>query len=400
MTRRVVVIGGGLVGLGTAYALLRRNPGTRVTVLEKESAPGQHQSTHNSGVLHAGLYYAPGSFRAKLAVKGIRQMGAFCREHDVAIDVCGKVVVAVTDDEVPRLKALFERGLANGLTGLRMLSMAETKEIEPHVRCVAAVHVPEEGIADYAGVVRALALEIETRDGGEIVVNAPVTNIAKRDGGWMITAGNREHAADFIISCAGLHSDRIAEMAGETLEHRIVPFRGEYYHLAGKSSGLVRNLIYPVPDTRFPFLGVHLTRLIGGGIEAGPNAVLGLAREAYRKGTFSLRDTTDALSFIGLWRFINKYKAMVASEVRRSYSKARFAAALQRLVPEIDANDLAPGGAGVRAQALKRDGSIEQDFVFAERANALHVLNAPSPAATASLAIGEYIAERAAGVWM
>lgn len=391
----VAVVGGGLVGLGTAYALLQRSPGSRVVVLEKEERPGMHQSTHNSGVLHAGLYYKPGSEKARLAVTGIRRMTEFCRAHGVAHEICGKLVVATDETEVPRLRTLLERGTQNGLRGLRWLPAEAAREIEPHVNCVAAVHVPEEGIADYAGVVRALAAEVE-RLGGTVATGAAVTALRREGDGWRIATAAGEHRAGFLVNCAGLHSDRVAAMAGETPPCRIVPFRGEYFTLRPERAHLVRNLVYPVPDPSFPFLGVHFTRMVGGGIEAGPNAVLALAREGYTWGRIDVRDAGSALAFAGLWRFVGRHWRTTASEVRRSFSRALFTRALQRLVPEVREDDLVAGGAGVRAQAMLPSGQLVDDFLFVEGARALHVLNAPSPAATASLAIGEEIARRVA----
>ena len=389
----IVVIGGGLVGLGTAFALLRSENRPRVTVLEKEPGFGRHQSTHNSGVLHAGLYYKPGSAKARLAVRGIRLMTAFCEQHEIRHEIVGKLVVAVTSGELPRLQTLLERGQANGLRGLRLLSAEEANEIEPHVRCLQAVHVPEEGIVDYAGVVRALCAEI-AKLGGELRESATVSKLERRAEGWMVTAGASTIRADFLVNCAGLHSDRVAALAGETRSARIVPFRGEYFNLRESRRYLVRNLIYPVPDPAFPFLGVHFTRMIGGGIECGPNAVLATSREGYRRSNFSTRDVVDAVTFGGLWRFVARYPRMVGYELARSLSKTMFARSLQRLIPEIGTEDLEPGGSGVRAQAMRTDGANAEDFLFQERKDALHVLNAPSPGATASLAIGEEIASR------
>lgn len=390
---RVLIIGGGLVGLGTAFALLQRAPHLHVTVLDKESGFGRHQSTHNSGVLHAGLYYQPGSAKARLAVAGIRSMTAFCARHDIPHEITGKLVVAVTAEELPRLQTLLERGMANGLQGLRLLSAAEALEIEPHVRCLQAVHVPEEGIVDFAAVVAALGDEI-TALGGELGASAGVTSLARCSDGWVVTAGEATLEADFVVNCAGLQSDRVATMAGEVPPCRIVPFRGEYFELRESRRHLVRHLIYPVPDPAFPFLGVHFTRMIGGGIECGPNAVLATAREGYRRSQFSLRDMADAATFPGLWRFVAGHPRMTVFEVARSFSRKLFARSLQRLVPEITAADLIPGNAGVRAQAMRPDGTMVADFLFLERRDALHVLNAPSPAATASLTIGEEVAAR------
>jgi L-2-hydroxyglutarate oxidase len=389
---RVVIAGGGIVGLAAAYRLTERMPGASVTVLEKEKTPGQHQSGHNSGVLHCGLYYKPGSRRARLAVRGIRQMTEFCRRHSIAHDVCGKVVVAVSDDEVPRLHGLFDRGRENGLRDLRLLSAEELREIEPHAAGVAAIHVPEEGIADYPRVCQTLAEEIGSR-GGEILVNSEVKSIHRETAGWRIVHASGECAADWLITCAGLHSDRVAALTGRPRAVRIVPFRGEYYLLRPERQFLVRNLIYPVADPRFPFLGVHFTRRITGGIEAGPNAVLAFAREGYSKSDVNLRDLADALSYPGLWKFLRRYPDACWAELRRSFSKELFCRTLQRLVPEIRMDDLAPGGAGVRAQALSRDGSLVDDFHFVQGEREIHVVNAPSPGATASLAIGEEIVE-------
>lgn len=390
-----IVVGGGIIGLATAYKLLLASPGSAVTVLEKESDVGRHQSGNNSGVLHAGLYYRPGSYKARLAVNGTRQMTAFCEEHSVPHEICGKLVVATSDDEVPRLRTLLERGRTNGLTGLEWLEPERIREIEPHAAGVAAVRVPEEGIADYRRVCTALVGEIE-RLGGVVVTRARVLALRETAGGWAAESEAGDFQSAYLVNCAGLHADRVARLAGERPELRIVPFRGEYYRLRAEREGLVRNLIYPVPDAAFPFLGVHFTRMIRGGIEAGPNAVLAFAREGYTHGDVSARDLADALSFVGLRRFIARHAATCWSELRRSYSRGLFARALQKLVPEIRTDDLEPGGAGVRAQALLPDGTLVQDFHFVERERALHLLNAPSPGATASLAIGDEIVRRTA----
>jgi len=392
---RMVVVGGGIVGLATAWRIAQRIPGTRVTVLEKEAGVCRHQSGHNSGVLHCGLSYRPGTLKAKLAVRGIRQMVEFCRDHGVAHDVCGLLTVAANQEEMPRLNALHERGTANGLHGIRVLNRDQLREIEPHAEGVAALHVPEEGIADYPGVCDALVSEIG-KQGGEVVLNAEVKAIRKDGQGWRVESSAGDHACDRLVTCAGLYSDRVASLTGIPRTVRVVPFRGEYYKIRPERQHLVRNLIYPTPDPRFPFLGVHFTRLIRGGIEAGPNAVLSLAREGYSKRAFEFGDAADALSFPGLWRFLRKYPKTCWNEVRRSFSRELFCASLQRLVPEIQPEDLAPGGAGVRAQAMSADGSLVEDFHFEQGPRELHVVNAPSPAATASLAIGEYIAEMVA----
>jgi L-2-hydroxyglutarate oxidase len=389
----IAVIGGGIIGLATARALLRRDPSRRVVVLEKESAVGQHQSTHNSGVLHAGLYYRPGSLKADFAVRGIRAMTAFCREQGIAHEVCGKLVVAVEESEVPRLRTLLERGTANGLAGLRWMSGDEARELEPNVRCVAAVHVPEEGIADYGGVVRALAREIE-HAGGSVRTSAGVLAMKQTDGGWRLETTAGDVSARAIINCAGLHADRVAKLAGETTDCRVVAFRGEYFFIRPERRDIIRNLVYPVPDPAFPFLGVHFTRTVHGEVEAGPNAVLAFRREGYRRRDVSLRDLAEALAFSGLRRFVAKYPRQTIAELRRSFSAALFCRTLQRLVPSIELSDLRPGMSGVRAQALQADGSFVEDFLIIERSNAVHLLNAPSPGATASLVIGDHVASR------
>ncbi len=394
-SHQVIIVGGGIVGLATAYRLGERFPGARITLLEKEDTVGRHQTGHNSGVLHCGLYYKPGSAKARLAVTGIRQMVAFCQENGIPHEICGKLVVAADDTEVTRLRDLHERGAANGLEGLRWMGPAEMREIEPHVGGVAALRVPQEGIVDYAKVCAALVGILRQR-GAKVVTGARVTRIRSTNGTWIAETPVGEFAGDFLINCAGLHCDRVAELAGERREVRIVPFRGEYYQIRAERQSLVRHLIYPVPDPRFPFLGVHFTRLIHGGIEAGPNAVLAFAREGYRKTDFKPGDLFDALSYGGFWRFLRKYPSMAWYELRRSFSRELFCRSLQRLVPEIRPADLAPGGSGVRAQAIAPEGDPLQDFRFIPRKNALHVLNAPSPGATASLAIGTEIVAMAA----
>jgi L-2-hydroxyglutarate oxidase len=393
---RVVVIGGGIVGLAAAHKVQRLRPGAEVVVLDKEAAVGRHQSSHNSGVLHAGLYYRPGSAKARLAVSGIREMTAFCREHGVDHEICGKLVVAVVEAERPRLLALAERGKANGLSGLELLAPAQMREIEPHVGGVAALRVPEEGIVDYAGVCTVLA-DLIQRGGGQVVTGARVWGLASRSGGWEVETGRGPFPADFVVNCAGLHADRVLRLSGAKSPVRIVPFRGEYHQIRPERQYLVRHLIYPIPDPTFPFLGVHFTRMIRGGIEAGPNAVLALAREGYTKGQVNLRDLAETVLFPGLWRFLTRHPGATLGEIHRSFSAPRFAASLARLVPELQPSDLVAGGAGVRAQAMRPDGTLVEDFYFVDGPRALHVLNAPSPAATASLAIGGEIAARVIG---
>ncbi len=392
-TVKVAIIGGGIVGLATAHQLLERYPSHQVLLLEKESGPGRHQTGHNSGVLHCGLYYKPGSTKARLAVEGIRRMTAFCELHGVPYELCGKTVVATEPEEIPRLHALLERGKANGLTGLELLGAEQIREYEPHAAGLEGIRVPQEGIVDYGAVCAAMVKEIGAR-GGEIRFSSEVTRI-KKTAAWTIhtkgDAGSGDYEADFLINCAGLHSDRVGRRAGSQDPAKIVPFRGEYYKLRPERQHLVRNLIYPVPDPKFPFLGVHFTRLIHGGVECGPNAVLAFAREGYKHTDFSLRDSLETLTYRGFWRFFARYPRMCWDEFKRSYSKKLFCSSLQRLVPELRMEDLEQGGSGVRAQALSPEGELMQDFYFVRQEGALHVLNAPSPAATASLSIADEI---------
>ena len=386
---KVAIIGGGIVGLATAHQLLERYGSAQVLLLEKESGPGQHQTGHNSGELHCGLYYKPGSAKARLAVEGIRRMTAFCEQHGVPYELCGKTVVATEPEEIPRLHALLERGAANGVQGLQLLGPEQIREFEPHAAGLAGIRVPQEGIVDYAAVCAEMVKEIRAK-GGELEFDSEVTEL-RRTSRWAICTKSGDYEADFLINCAGLHCDRVGRRAGSRDPAKIVPFRGEYYTLRPERQHLVRNLIYPVPDPKFPFLGVHFTRLIHGGVECGPNAVLAFAREGYRHTDFSLRDTMETLTYRGFWRFFARYPRMCWEEFKRSYSKKLFCRSLQRLVPELKMEDLAPGGSGVRAQALSPSGELMQDFYFARQEGALHVLNAPSPAATAALAIADEI---------
>lgn len=393
MARKVAIIGGGIVGLATAFELLRRFPNLKLLLLEKEEGPARHQTGHNSGVLHCGLYYKPGSTKARLAVQGIRKMVAFCEQHNVPYDQCGKIVVATEAEELPRLEALFERGIANGLEGLRKLNPEEIRDFEPHAAGIAAIRVPQEGIVDFPAVAVALLKEISTL-GGEVRFSSEVVKLEERNG-WRIHTRSGDFEADYLINCAGLHCDRVSRMAGNRDPTRIVPFRGEYFNLRSDRQHLVRNLIYPVPDPKFPFLGVHFTRMIHGGVEAGPNAVLAFAREGYHKSDIAIRDMIETLTYNGFWRFFLRYPRMCWDEFRRSLSKVLFCRSLQRLVPDLRIEDLVEGASGVRAQALSPQGELVQDFYFVRQARALHVLNAPSPAATAALAIAGDIVDMA-----
>jgi len=387
---RIAIVGGGIVGLAAAHKLLENGVG-KVVLLEKEDQVGRHQSTHNSGVLHAGLYYKAGSAKARMAVSGIRQMVAFAREHEISHEICGKLVVATDPSEVERLRGLHGRGIENGLSGLRWINgRSEISTIEPNCGGIAALHVPEEGIIDYGAVCTALADGIRGR-GGEVRTGWKVTSARRQGREWVLSNARAELSVDYLVNCGGLYSDRVALLAGEPAPVKIVPFRGEYFRLGARAEGLVRNLIYPVPDPTFPFLGVHFTRMIHGGVEAGPNAVLALSREGYQKTDVRPGDVFDALTYPGLWRFLARHRVMCWQEVRRSMSRARFAHSLQKLVPDIRESDLEAGGSGVRAQAMSPSGELVQDFSLIRGENALHVLNAPSPAATASLAIADEI---------
>ncbi len=394
----IAVIGGGILGLAAAMELTKRYTGLGVVVLEKEAHVGVHQSGHNSGVIHSGLYYRPGSAKAELAVRGARLLVDFCAAHDIPHEVCGKVVVATTPAELPRLEELMRRGRANGVAGLRAIGAEELRELEPHAAGLQGLHVASTGIVDYGAVVETYRRLFEAC-GGELRLGAPVRAIRPGREGLELHMGAGRVAARYAINCAGLYADRIAALAGCEPSLRIVPFRGEYYVLRPERRTLVRNLIYPVPDPRFPFLGVHLTRRIDGRVEAGPNAVLALRREGYRWRDLDLGEAWETLSYGGFWRLARRYWRTGGGEVMRSLSRRAFVRALQRLVPAVEASDLVRAGAGVRAQALDPDGSLVDDFRIEESERMVHVLNAPSPAATASLCIGAAIADRAAA-WL
>ncbi len=384
------VIGGGILGLATARALSSRSNGT-VVVLEAEGALAVHQTGHNSGVIHSGLYYKPGSLKAENCRRGRDAMYAFCERHEIPHERCGKIVVATSTRERPWLDELERRGKANGLSGLVRLTQDELREHEPHVTGVAGLHVPATGIVDYRQVSEAIAGEVREQD-GEIRTAARLIGFQRKAGGFVLetTAGAVE--AKRLVNCAGLQSDRVARLCGVTPSVRIVPFRGEYYKLAPAKASLVRNLIYPVPDPSFPFLGVHFTRMIGGGVEVGPNAVWALKREGYTRASFSPADTASALTWPGFWKMAGRHWRTGCGELWRSWNKAAFVRALQKLLPELQADDVTPHGAGVRAQAVARDGALLDDFSIERVENQIHVLNAPSPGATASLAIGEVLA--------
>jgi len=388
----VTIIGGGIVGLAVALEITKRFPRLRVLLLEKEDGVGQHQSSHNSGVIHSGMYYKPGSLKAKLCVEGARAMIEFCRAHAIAHAVCGKVIVATGEDEFPRLEELRRRGEANGLTGLQSIGPEELREIEPHASGLRALVVPSTGITDYAEVCAKYA-ELIQAQGGVIRTSTAVTGLRQLTDEIVIETSGPAFFTNYLINCAGLFSDRISRMAGEEPDVMIVPFRGEYYDLIPERESLVRGLIYPVPDPRFPFLGVHFTRRIDGTVDAGPNAVFAFRREGYSRTDFNLHDMASSLVFPGFWRMAAKHWRSGVDEFRRSFSKPEFVRALRRLIPEVCEKDLVPGNSGVRAQALKRDGTLVDDFQFVQSKKMLHVLNVPSPAATASLLIARAIVD-------
>lgn len=398
----LAIIGGGILGLATGLKILETHPAARLLILEKEPEIARHQTGHNSGVIHSGLYYKPGSLKAQGCVAGRKALIAFCEQNSVPYEICGKVVVATAEEELPRLDELYRRGVANGLRGVEIIGPERLKEIEPHTTGIKALYVPETGIIDYTKVAAAYAAKIRS-GGGEIRTSSKVTGIAERGGEIALQTTSGEDRARHLINCCGLQSDMVAKMVATTdganpEEHRIVPFRGEYYKLAPAKHYLVRNLIYPVPDPTFPFLGVHFTRMIkgDGGIEAGPNAVLAYAREGYRHSIVNAGDLWNTVTFKGFWAMAGKYWRTGFGELYRSLSKAAFVKALQKLLPEISESDLVPGGSGVRAQAVSASGALVDDFVIKQSRSAIHVLNAPSPGATASLAIGQSIAAMAA----
>jgi L-2-hydroxyglutarate oxidase len=392
----VVVIGAGIIGLATALELTTRFEGMRVVVLEKEETVAAHQTGHNSGVIHSGIYYKPGSLKAKLCVTGAQRMFEFCCKHKVPYEQCGKLIVATDEREVPQLEELYRRGTSNGLSGLRLLNASEIIEIEPFACGIRGIYVPGTGIVDYRLVAMKMA-ELVTRAGGSVRLAHRVLRLQRSIGKTLIVTSAGDFEADLVINCAGLQSDTISRMAGAELDLQIVPFRGEYYDLIPAREHLVRGLIYPVPDPRFPFLGVHFTRRIGGGVEAGPNAVLSLDREGYGKWSFSPADLLRYAGFAGFWRLARKHWRVSLDEMHRSWSKAAFVRALQRLMPALNEADLRPGGSGVRAQALSRDGKLIDDFAFAYTEGMVHVCNVPSPAATASLAIASHIVDTIVG---
>ena len=384
-----IIVGGGIVGLSTAMALSQRFPNAKIALLEKEASWAVHQTGHNSGVIHSGIYYKPGSYKAKLCRQGNRSMVNFCDKYNIDYKICGKVIVATEPYELPLLDDLYQRGLANELE-VTKVTQEQVKEIEPHVNCLAGIWVKSTGIVDYKQVCEKYA-DFAQEHGVELHNNTRVQGIKSTADGHVLQTNNGEYQTEFMINCAGLYSDRLTKLANEQPPAKIVPFRGEYYELTPEKRYLVNGAIYPVPNPNFPFLGVHFTPGIDGSVHAGPNAVLGFKREAYRKLDFNLIDFMDTITYPGFWKLVAKYSKEGIEEMIRSYSKAIFVRSLQRLIPEVQAQDVVPTPAGVRAQALKSDGKMVDDFLILNRNKAMHVCNAPSPAATASIEIGKHI---------
>lgn len=394
MKADVAIVGGGIVGLAVGYQFGLSYPDRTILVLEKEDEVGRHQTGHNSGVLHTGMYYKPGSFKAKNCTRGKQLMEQFCAQHQVPFEICGKIIVATKESELKALQMIYERGTANGVA-CTLVSEAELKEIEPHVRGLRGIRVPAAGIVDFPAVARALKQQIELRGGG-VLTGTKLLSAERRDGASYLETTKGAVSSSLVVNCAGLHSDRVARMLGAAPKVKIIPFRGEYYKLKGASKKLCRNLIYPVPNPEFPFLGVHFTRMITGEVECGPNAVLAFAREGYRKSDINLRDLAETVSYPGFLSFMSRHMGMGLAEMWRSLSKAAFVSSLQQLIPEVQATDLEAAAAGVRAQAISDEGKFVDDFAIEESQGVINVLNAPSPAATSSLSLGEYIVERAA----
>ncbi len=392
ITADLAVIGGGIVGCATALAISQRNPDLKIALFEKERRLAAHQTGHNSGVIHSGLYYRPGSLKAKTCTSGREALYRFCAEHGIAHQRCGKIVVAVDEAELPALEELERRGQANGLDGIQRLSAAELTRHEPHVQGIAGLFVPQTGIVDFVGVAEKLAELFQAR-GGTVHLQTQITRIRKEQAGYLLAAGQKTFRARSLVNCAGLHADRVARLAGLRPQLRIIPFRGEYYSFKPERANLVQHLIYPVPNPQMPFLGVHFTRMIDGQVEAGPNAVLAWRREGYRRLDISLPDLVETLTFPGFWKLTARFWKEGIEEHGRSFSKGLFVKSLQRLMPEIHSDDLIPGHSGVRAQAVDQDGRLVDDFCLLAEDRMVHVLNAPSPAATAALSIGEHIAD-------
>jgi L-2-hydroxyglutarate oxidase len=390
----VIVIGGGIVGLATALQIKKSNPNLKLLLIEKESALAKHQTGNNSGVIHSGLYYKPGSLKATNCINGYHMLIDFCKENEIPFDLCGKIVVASEEKEIPLLNNLIIRGEQNGLKNLKRLNKEQLKEYEPHVTGLEGLFVPQTGIVDYVKVALKYG-ELIRKSGGEIKLDERVLKIQKEGNKSVVVTQKQSYSGKLIINCAGLYSDKVAQMTVPNVNVKIIPFRGEYFKLKTEKEYLVKNLIYPVPDPNFPFLGVHFTRMAKGGVEAGPNAVLAFAREGYKKSTINLSELAESLAWPGFQKVAKKYWRTGMGEMYRSFSKAAFTKALQKLIPEIQESDLVEGGAGVRAQACDCDGGLVDDFLILEDNHAINVCNAPSPAATSSLSIGETVSKLA-----
>lgn len=390
----VTIIGAGIVGLSTAYQILNKKPGIKILIIEKEKAVAKHQTGNNSGVIHSGIYYKPGSLKARNCIHGYNLLIDFAKKHSIPYELCGKIIVASDESEIQALHNIYDRGQENGLTNLKWLNKEEMKEIEPHLLGVKGIRVPQTGIIDYKAMSQKLE-EILKEQGVEFAFDNKVQNIKTTSEAIQIETDKAEYKSKTLVNCAGLYSDKVARMTDQNINLKIVPFRGEYYELKEEKRYLVKHLIYPVPDPAFPFLGVHFTRMIGGGVEAGPNAVLAYAREGYKKSNVNLAEFLETLAWPGFRKVAGKYWRTGLGEFYRSYSKAAFTKALQKLIPEVQENDLIPGGAGVRAQACDKEGGLLDDFAIYESKGVVNVCNAPSPAATSSLSIGETVANKA-----
>lgn len=389
-----LVAGAGIVGLSTAYKLSKKFPDASILVMEKENRVAAHQTGHNSGVIHSGIYYQPGSYKAKNCIDGRHQIVDYCRENNIKHEICGKVIVASEEQDIPRLTDLYERGLRNEIENIRLIDEKELKEIEPFVAGVKAIHVPCAGIVDFPGVCRSLHQKLK-ESGNTVLFDSPVKSVYQTNGCLSVQSKKETFKTRHFINCTGLHSDRVAKSAGIKSDIKIVPFRGEYFELTPEAEHKVKGLIYPMPNPEFPFLGVHFTRMVLGGIECGPNAVFAFKREGYKKTSFNLKDTLDTLDFPGFWKLAGKHWQMGLEEFYRSFSKKGFLKNLQKLIPSIEAGDLKTSPSGVRAMALKPDGELLDDFYFETTEREIHVLNAPSPAATAGLSIGDEIVRKA-----
>ncbi|HEX2787090.1 MAG TPA: L-2-hydroxyglutarate oxidase [Ignavibacteria bacterium] len=389
----VILIGAGIIGLATAYNLIKKNPGVKLCIIEKEDVIAKHQTGNNSGVIHSGIYYKPGSLKEQNCIRGYKMLLEFCNEHNIKYDICGKLIVATNEHELKALQILYDKGIQNGLQGLRIISREEAKEIEPYVNCVKAIHVPQTGIIDYSNVTEKI-FDILYKHGVNIKLKEKLKDVDEDSNCVTVITDKDDYECKIFVSCAGLQSDRIAKLTNNKLDVRIIPFRGEYFNIKEHKRYLVNHLIYPVPDPQFPFLGVHFTRMIDGNVEAGPNAVLAMKREGYGKLDMNIKDMKDTFTWSGFYHITWKHWQTGIYEFYRSLMKYEFVNSLQKLIPDITGKDLVPGGSGVRAQAVDKHGNLIDDFLFAEDKRIINVLNAPSPAATSSLSVGDTISDK------